>query len=137
MSLLTDVLGVANEVTKSLELQTTVSFQRWLGSDGYGAETWGTVVVLDAVVEFKQRQVKSSRMSSVGEVVMSSARITFLNLTQLLAATPAVTGKSAVGVINPQDRIVVTGSVEQPILTVDGFVDGGSGRLIPTEVYLG
>lgn len=131
MSLLTDVLGVADTVTKGLGFQTTLLFRRSMGFDAYGEQSYSTSVVLDVVMEYKQRQVTTES----GQVAMSSSSLTFLNLAQLLDATPAV-GETPAGVISRSDEITINGKV-QTILSKDGFVDGGSGRLIPTQVHLG
>lgn len=132
MSLLTDALGIAHGVTDSLGLQATVLFQRYQGSDGYGTENYSTAVSLKAVVEQKQQSVKSPS----GEMAQSTATVTFLDIPALLAATPVVSGISLLGYVFTKDRIVLPNGLSQPILNVGGFVDGGSGRVIPTEVYL-
>lgn len=133
VSLLTDVLGIADAVTDSLELQGSVTFERYLGSDAYGTPIYGAPVSLKAAIDYKQRNAKTAE----GELAISTATITFLNLAALLAATPAVAGAGAEGEMFTQDRIMLPNGNAQPILNVGGFVDGGTGRLIPTEVYLG
>ncbi len=133
LSLLTDVLNVADSVTASLKLQNTVTFERYLGSDEYGTVTFGAPTILAAIVEYKQRSVKTS----TGELTISPATVTFLNLAALLAATPAVVNGGAAGEIFTQDKITLPNGNSQPILNLGGFVDGGTGRLIPAEVYLG
>jgi len=133
MSILTNALGIADKVTKSLKLQTSVTFKRYKSSTGSGAESYGSAVSLSAVVEFKQRQVRSS----TGELALSTATVTFLDVPALVAATPAVTGGGKAGWVFTKDYITLPNGSAPPILNVGGFVDGGSGQLIPAEVYLG
>ena len=133
MSILTNALRTADKITKSLKLQTTVTFYRYRAGDGYGSETYGSAVSLSAVVEYKQRSIKTQS----GEMAQSVATLTLLDLPALVAATPAVTGGGKAGWVFVKDQIVLPDSSKPPILNVGGFVDGGSGNLIPTEVYLG
>jgi hypothetical protein len=133
MSLLTDVLNIADKVTASLKLQSSITLARYTGSDAYGTETYSGPVSLKVAVEYKQRSVKTS----TGEIAISTATVTFLNLVALVAATPAVAGVSVEGEVFTQDKIVLPNGGVPPILNIGGFVDGGTGRLIPTEVYLG
>ncbi len=133
MSILTNALKVIDGVTKSLALQATITFERYQSSAGDGAETYGSPVTLYSVVEFKQRSVRTSS----GELAQSTATLTIVDLPALVAATPAITGGGKAGWIFTKDRITLPNGAKQPILNVGGFVDGGGGQLIPTEVYLG
>jgi len=133
MSLLTDVLGIADGVTKSLGFQSSITFRRYLSSDGYGVETYGTPVPLSTVLEYKQRSVKTAN----GEMAQSTATLTMLDLPALIEATPLVVGGGLEGWVHTKDEITLPNGAKPPILNVGGFVDGGTGRLIPTEVYLG
>lgn len=133
MSILTDALKVVDGVTKSLKLQATVTFERYMSSTGYGAEVYGGAATLSAILEYKQRSVRTS----TGELAQSTATLTIVDLPALIAVTPAVTGGGKAGWVFTKDRITLPNGTKQPILNVGGFVDGGSGQLIPTEVYLG
>jgi len=133
MSILTNALSIADKVTKSLKFQATITFRRYLSSTGSGAESYGATLSLYAVVEYKQRQVRTSS----GELALSTATLTLIDLPAVIAATPAVTGGGKAGWIHTKDLITLPNGSKTPILNVGGFVDGGSGQLIPTEVYLG
>ena len=133
MSLLTDVLKIADSVTKSVKFQASITFRRYTGGTGYGVESYGSTVALYAVLEYKQRQVKTS----TGVMAHSSATLTFLDLPAVIAATPAITGGGQSGWMFTKDEITLPNGTKPPILNVGGFVDGGGGNLIPTEVYLG
>jgi hypothetical protein len=133
MSLLTDVLKIADNVTKGLQLQASITFRRFSSIDGYGAESYGTSTTLPAILEFKQRSVRTS----TGEMAQSTATLTLVDLPAVIAATPAVTGGGKLGWVFTKDEVTLPNGTKPPILNVGGFVDGGGGNLIPTEIYLG
>jgi hypothetical protein len=134
MSLLTDVLKIADGVTKGLKLQAKVTFRRYQGStDGYGTENYGSSISLSAVYEQKQRPV----MTPAGDMAHSSAILTIVDLPALVGATPAVVGGGKAGWVHVKDSITLANGDKPPILNVGGFVDGGGGNLIPHEIYLG
>jgi hypothetical protein len=133
MSILTNALKIVDGVTKVLKFQSTITFERYLSEDEYGAESYGAAVPLSVIQELKQRSVKTP----TGELATSTATLTFLDVPALVAATPNVTGGGKEGFIFANDRITLANGSVQPILNVGGFVDGENGRLIPTEVYLG
>lgn len=133
MSLLTDVLKTLDSVTKGLDLQTSFTFRRLTSATGYGVESYGSPTTLTGVLEFKQRSVRTSS----GEMAQSTATLTLVDLPAIIAATPAVTGGGKAGWVFTKDEITLPNGTKPPILNVGGFVDGGGGNLIPTEVYLG
>ncbi len=133
MSILTDALKTVDAITKSLKLQATVTFRRYLSSDAYGVESFGPVISLYTILEYKQRSVKTS----TGILAQSTATLTIVDLPALILATPAVTGGGKAGWVFTKDQITLPNGYVAPILNVGGFVDGGGGNLIPTEVYLG
>jgi|SRR3990167_49144 len=133
MSLLDVVRGavkVADQVTKPL--QATVIFKRCTGIDGYGACTFAASVSLRAVVEWKQKQVKTM----TGELAISSSSVLFVDAAALALATPA-TSATAAGRVGEQDVITLPDGTTGPILALDGFADAGNGRTVYTQVYLG
>lgn len=127
MSLLTAVqsaVKVADKVTRPL--QSTVSYRRWLEQDGNGDATFATAVDLLAVVDWKQRQVRTI----TGLLSVSRAAVTFLDA----AALSAATGGTGIG---DDDVIVLPDGTTGPILDMAGFIDPGTEIPIATEVYLG
>ena len=127
MSLLSAVragVAVADKVTRPL--QSTVSYRRWTGQDGNGDATFAAAVDLLAIVDWKQRQVRTI----TGLLSVSRAAITFLDVAALLAAT----GGAGIG---DDDVIVLEDGTTGPILDMAGFVDPGTAIPIATEVYLG
>ena len=129
MSLL-DVLRtgvkIADDVTKPL--QATVSFQRYTGSDGYGTPTYAAAVDLKAIVDWKQKQVRTPS----GVLSVSRASVMFLDIVALMSAT---NGEG----VNDSDRIVLPSGDTGPILDMSGFIDADSatGTPVATEVWLG
>jgi hypothetical protein len=133
MTILTDALAIIHSVIKPLGFEASVTFQRYKSSAGDGTEIYGSAIPLDVVLEFRQRSVRTAE----GELSISSATITIVDLPALLAATPATTGGGKAGWVFTKDRVILPNGTKPPILNVGGFVDGGTGYLIPTEIYLG
>lgn len=127
MSLL-DVLragvAVADLITKPL--QPTVTYERYLSESGDGSKTYAGIVLLYAIVDWKQKQVRT--MSGILSV--SRAAVTFLDITTLALAT----NNEGIG---DNDRIVLPDGTTGPILDMSGFIDSGTGHPIATEVWLG
>jgi hypothetical protein len=115
---------VANTVTTPL--QATVSYQRDLGNDEFGTRTLGSVVKLKAIVDWKQRQVRTI----TGLLSVSRASVLFLDVAALSAATA---GQG----IDENDVITLPDGTTGPILDMSGFIDAGTGQPVATEVFLG
>lgn len=127
MSLLDTVrsaVKIADTVTKPL--QATVSFQHYASSDAYGTRTYGPVVQLKAVIDWKQKQLRTME----GILSVSRAMVMFLDITALVAATG---GEG----VDDLDVIVLPDGTTGPILDMSGFVDAGTGHPVATEVWLG
>lgn len=127
MSLLTAVqsaVKVADSVTRPL--QSTVSYKRWLGQDGNGDASFAAPVELLAIVDWKQRQVRTI----TGLLSVSRAAVTFLDAAALSAATAGAG-------IGDDDVIVLPDGTTGPILDMAGFIDPWTELPIATEVYLG
>jgi len=128
MSLL-DVLrtgvAIANKVTKPV--QAKVKFERAVvSSDGYGTISYPTAVYLDAIVDWKQKQVRTAS----GVLSVSRASVTFVDIAQLKTATNS-TG------IDDNDKITLPDGTTGPILDMAGFIDAGTGIPLATEVFIG
>ena len=127
MSLL-DVLRsgvrIADQVTKPL--QASVSFARYLSTDAYGTKTYAAPRTLKAIVDWKQRQVRTS----TGVLSVSRASVIFLDIVALVAAT----GGDGV---DDNDVITLPDGTTGPILDMSGFIDAGTTHPLATEVYLG
>ncbi len=128
MSLL-DVLRsgvkIADKVTKPL--QGTVTFTHYTTPpDGYGTEPTKTSATLRAIIDWKQRQLRTPN----GELTVSRASVLFLDINAVVAATG---GEG----IDDHDVIVLPDGTTGPILDMSGFVDAGTGHPIATEVFLG
>jgi hypothetical protein len=120
---------IADGVTKPL--QATVSYWRYIGSDGYGTKTYSPPatsagIQLKAIVDWKQKQVRTAS----GVLSVSRASLTFLNI---LAVVVATSGEG----IGDEDLIILPDGTTGPILDMAGFIDAGTGHPIATEVFLG
>jgi len=115
---------LADNLTKSL--QATVQFQRHLGDDGFGTDTYATAVPLKAIVDWKQKHLRTQ----TGELSVSRASIMFIDL----AALNATTGGQGV---SDQDKITLPDGTTGPILDMSGFIDAGTGHPVATEVFIG
>jgi hypothetical protein len=115
MSLLSDVVGIANEVTKSLGFQAKVTVRK-TGQDNGTGDSEVTTAKYDAVIEKRIRQVRDS----TGQLVASSSNVMFLD--------PTIK-------ISMSDQIILPDGTGGPIITISSPVDT-SGNLL-TQVYLG
>lgn len=117
-------VATANTVTKPL--QATVTFSRYTGSDEYGTQTYAASVSLKAIVDWKQKQLRTA----TGILSVSRASVMFLDIAALVAATGGAG-------VSDEDKIVLPDGTTGPILDMRGFIDAGTGHPIATEVYLG
>lgn len=115
---------VADKITKPV--QPSVTFERDLGTDAYGTKAYGTVVSLRAIVDWRQKQVRTP----TGILSVSRASVMFLDIAALVAATGG-TG------ISDNDKITLPDGTTGPILDLSGFIDAGTGQPLATEVFLG
>jgi len=127
MSLL-DVVrtGVAVADALTRPLQATVSYEQYIGEDGYGTPTYAAAVDLKAVVDWKQKQLRTQG----GILSVSRASVMFIDIAALVAAT----GGDGVG---DTDRLTLPDGTTGPIIDMSGFLDAGTGTPFATEVYLG
>jgi len=117
-------IKVANTVTKPV--QATVSFSRYLSSDAYGTKTYAAAVLLRAVVDWRQKQLRTPD----GVLSVSRASVMFLDAAALVVATG---GQG----VDDEDVIVLPDGTTGPILDMSGFIDAGTKQPLATEVFLG
>lgn len=117
-------VAIANNVTK--DIQARVTLQHVISSDSSGDITWGDPVTLRAIVDWKQKQVRTQG----GELSVTRASINFLDIDELNAAT------NNEG-IDDNDIITLPDGTTGPILDMAGFIDAGTGHPLATEVFLG
>ena len=118
--------GIKIADTISKPLQATVTYKRYLSSDSYGTRTYGSAVSLKAIIDWKQKQVRTME----GILTVSRASIMFLDIAAIVTATA---GEG----INDLDSLVLPDGTTGPILDMSGFIDAGTGHPIATEVWLG
>lgn len=119
MSLLSELISLADSLTQGFDLQADVTYKAFDHSDGAGAKHYdppaGTV--RKALYIRKQKLVRTFS----GEMVVSGAQVVFLDPT----------------VVNELDVIILPGQTEeQAILGTDAFVDASNGPTL-TEIFLG
>ena len=127
MSLLNVVrsaVKVADSVTKPL--QATVSYERKTGQDTFAQPTYATAVDLEAIIDWKSRQVRTA----TGILTVSRAVITFLDAAALSTAT-------STNGIDDNDKLTLPDGTTGPILDLGGFIDPGTGIPVATEVFMG
>lgn len=124
LTILRNGVATVNKVTKSL--QAKVSYERFMTSDLFGTEQYAPAVLLDAIVDWKQKQVRTQ----TGVLSVSRAAITLIDITQLMAAT----GGHGV---DDKDIFTLPDGTTGPILDMSGFIDAGTGLPLATEVYIG
>lgn len=117
-------VAITDKVTKPL--QATVKFEKHLGDDGYGSDTFGPPQYLPAICDWRQQELRTAQ----GELTVSRVAITFLNV----ADVARVTNNEG---IDEQDRLTLPDGTTGPILDMSGFIDAGTGQPVATEVFLG
>jgi len=117
---------IADKVTKPL--QATVSYERCISTnaDGYGAKSYASTVPLRAIVDWKQKPVRTQ----AGTLTVTRATVDLLNIADVVAAT----GGAGIG---DDDRFTLPDGTTGPILDLAGFIDAGTGHPISTTVMLG
>lgn len=118
-------VATANGVTS--DLQVAVTHEAWTGVDGQGSSSYAAGVSRDAIVEHKQRLVRTA----AGEMLMARARLMFLEPIPDNGAT----GRREP--IDPRDRITLPDGSTGPILDVQGMTDPATDRPYALEVFLG
>lgn len=119
-------IKVADKVLKSGKMEALVTLSHYVSSNSYGDKTFLSPVQLPAVVDWKQRQVRTLQ----GVLSVSRASIMFLDIVALLAATG---GEG----LDDNDLLVLPDGDTGPILDMSGFIDGGTGRPVATEAFIG
>jgi hypothetical protein len=119
-------IKVADKVLKSGGMEAEVQFSHYVSSNGYGDKTFLSAVPLRAVVDWKQRQLRTTG----GVLSVSRASVMFLDVAALLTAT---NGEG----VNDEDIITLPDGTTGPILDMGGYIDGGTGHPVATEVFLG
>ena len=116
---------IADRVTKPVQADVTF-YKAVADTSGYGTWTYPTAVPLKAIVDWKQKQIRTQ----AGVLSVSRASVTFLDVVALAAAT---NGDG----IDDNDKVVLPDSTTGPILDMAGFIDAGTTRPLATEVFLG
>lgn len=126
MSLQTAVRSALKAGHKALApLECTVTYERYLSADAYGAITYAAGVPLLAALDGRQTQ----RRLPSGILTGSRATLTFTDVAALSTA-------SAGNGVSDKDRITLPDGTTGPILDVGGYIDPGTGLPFATEVYL-
>ena len=108
-------LDVANTVTASL--QATITHASYSSDDGYGKPTYSAGVERTAIVEKRQKYVRTND----GQEKLSLARLTF--------PYPVTIGE--------RDKITLPDSTVMPILRINGVVDPTTNAEYMVELELG
>lgn len=118
--------GVALADRLTADLQPVVQFRPWIGTDGFGKSMYDAATPVPAIVELKQRMVRTP----AGEEVLSTHVITILR---------PIAPNGAPGRIEPidtRDWITLSDGTTGPILSVGGFQDPEMDRSYFSQVWL-
>ena len=114
-TILSGGISVANTITDSL--QATITHAAFSSDDGYGKPTYATGVSRTAIVERRQKYIRTM----AGDEKLSLAKLTF--------PYPVT--------INERDKITLPDSTVMPILRIDGVVDPTTNAEFMVELELG
>src|SRR4051812_17152216 len=126
-AILRSAVAIANSVTRSLNFQAVVLYERDLGEDSEGTRVFAVPPVpLHAIVDFQGVTVRTRD----GVLTVSRATIDLLDIKEIIAATD---GEG----IGNNDRFTLPDGDTGPILDISGFVDAGTTHPIATTVKIG
>lgn len=131
MSFISQLVAIADSVTKSLGLQGDITWEAWTGQSGSGTPTYAAPVTIKAIIDTTRQQ----RPTATGQVLTVVATLTIIE-----AVTPntTVTVPPRVQPIDPRDRITLPDGTSGPIFSGPGSVfDPVEGRPIVNEIMLG
>jgi hypothetical protein len=118
-------IAIANSLTGTL--QVTVKHSAWVSVDVYGKPVYAVAIERQAIVDFKQRLMRSF----AGAEVLQTASVMFLE---------PIDSNGAEGrrePIDPRDKIVLPNGHTGVIIDVKGFVDVSTDHPFYYEVALG
>jgi hypothetical protein len=116
MGLLSNLVSLADNLTRSFDLQASIVHHPYSYSDGAGRRLYATAVARRALYTRNIKRVTTF----AGEEAVSTAQVVFLDPT----------------VINEFDKIVLPDGTTQPIIGTSAFVDASNGPVL-TEIFLG
>lgn len=119
--------GVALADKLTADLQPTVTHSAWIATTGTGKSVFGAPMTRAAIVERKQKLVKTGG----GQELLSQHVVSFLRP----VAPHGAAGRSEP--IDARDRITLPDGTTGPILHVDTFVDRVTGAGYYHQVFLG
>lgn len=118
-------VATAKSVTKSL--QADVTLEAWTGNDGVGGSTFASAVTFPALVERKQKMIRTS----TGEQALSTHSVLFIG---------PVDDNGADGrqePIDPRDKITLPDGTTGKIVGVETVVDPATGAGYYQQVWMG
>lgn len=115
MSLIGNVVAIADKVTKSLRLQSEVTWEAWIGQSGRGRRAYADPVTLNAIVDLTRKQ----RPTASGKMATIIATVTIL---EAITPNEATTVPARVHPIDPHDRITLPDGTSGPIFAGPGSV---------------
>jgi len=127
VSLLSNLVGLADTLTQNFGLQADVLFYQYVSSDGAGKPVYAAAVARKAIYTRKQKQVRTFS----GEMGVSNAQVVFLDPTRVGEFDKIVT---PVG--GSLDTSTTARDAAQPIIGTDAFYDASNAGIL-TEIYLG
>lgn len=127
MSLVSDLIGLASEITKDFDLQAKAKIERWISSSETGKYTYSIPIFIDCIEDSKQRIITTS----TGQPITIMSSLTFLD------PIPSQGASGRREPIDPRDRITAPSGFSGPIVDVGGTINPETGRGFITEVMLG
>lgn len=123
LDVIRSAVKIADNVTKPL--QATVQFSRCTSTNAYGEPVYAAPVPLRAIVEWKLQNV----YTEAGVLTSSRMSVMFLDVAALASATAGAGVKT-------KDKIVLPAGETGPIISLDGFLDAGTGQPVATQAFL-
>lgn len=124
---LRSAVAVAHKVTGSLQVEVTLD--PWVGTDEYGKPTFGLQKCVSAIVERRQRMVRTA----TGEEVLSTCRLTILEPSRDTAIASSLERQQF---LDTRDTVTLPDGTTSPILAIEGVIDPSTDRPYAWQVSL-
>ncbi len=126
--LVQSMIAVASDVTS--DFQAVITIKPFTGQNGFGDDTFGAPVSVNALVNLETRQ----RYSYTGKLIVVAATLTVLDP---IAANGTVTVPPRHEPVDPRDKVTLDNGFTAPIVETQGFENAATKAPFLNVIVLG